>query len=369
MPFFTLFTLSLVLVVSSAAVQAGGTVRVAVDSAGAQGNSGSFVPSLSAKGRVVAFASGATNLVAGDTNAATDIFVHDLKTGQTVRVAVDSAGGQGNDSSFVPSLSANGRVVAFDSLATNLVAGDTNGHRDVFVHDLTTGQTVRVSVDSVGVQGNFGSFVPSLSANGRWVGFASGATNLVAGDTNEAGDVFVHDLTTGQTVRVSVDSASAQGNDSSSDPSLSANGRVVAFQSFATNLVAGDTNGAGDVFVHDRRTGQTVRVSVDSAGVQGNSSSFDPSLSANGRWVAFQSFATNLVAGDTNGDRDIFVHDLTTGETVRVSVNSAGIQGNSESFFASISAKGRVVAFTSDASNLVAEDTNGDSDVFVHYRK
>ena len=112
-----------------------------------------------------------------------------------------------------------------------------------------------------------------------------------------------------------------------------------------------------------------MRVSVDSAGTQGNSSSFDPSLSANGRWVAFQWFATNLVAGDTNGDRDIFVHDLTTGETVRVSVNSAGIQGNSESFFASLSAKGRVVAFTSDASNLVAEDTNGDSDVFVHYRK
>ena len=134
MPFFTLFTLSLVLVVSSAAVQAGGTVRVAVDSAGAQGNSGSFVPSLSAKGRVVAFASGATNLVAGDTNAATDIFVHDLTTEQTVRVSVDSARAQGNDSSFVPSLSANGRVVAFASDASNLVAEDTNGDSDVFVH-------------------------------------------------------------------------------------------------------------------------------------------------------------------------------------------------------------------------------------------
>ena len=191
----------------------------------------------------------------------------------------------------------------------------------------------------------------------------------MAGDTNEAGDVFVHDLTTGQTVRVSVDSAGTQGNDTSSNPSLSATGRVVAFQSFATNLVAGDTNEVSDVFVHDRRTGQTVRVSVDSAGIQGNSSSFDPSISANGRWVAFQSFATNLVAGDTNGDRDIFVHDLTTGETTRVSVNSAGLQGNSESFFASISATGRVVAFTSEASNLVVEDTNGDSDVFVHYRK
>ena len=194
MPFFTLFTLSLVLVVSSAAVQAGGTVRVAVDSAGAQGNSGSFVPSLSANGRVVAFASGATNLVAGDTNAATDIFVHDLKTGQTVRVAVDSAGGQGNDSSFVPSLSANGRVVAFASDATTLVTGDTNGNRDVFVHDLTTGQTVRVSVDSAGIEGNGDSFSPSLSANERLVAFDSFATNLVPGDTNGAEDIFVHDF-------------------------------------------------------------------------------------------------------------------------------------------------------------------------------
>ena len=231
------------------------------------------------------------------------------------------------------------------------------------------GGTVRVAVDSAGAQGNSGSFVPSLSATGRWVAFASGATNLVAGDTNAATDIFVHDRKTGETVRVSVDSAGIEGNGDSSGPSISATGRWVAFQSFATNLVAGDTNEASDVFVHDRRTGQTVRVSMDSAGVQGNDTSSDPSISANGRWVAFQSFATNLVAGDTNGDRDIFVHDLTTGETVRVSVNSAGIQGNSESFFASLSAKGRVVAFTSDASNLVAEDTNGDSDVFVHYRK
>ena len=224
MPFFTLFTLSLMLVVSSAAVQAGGTVRVAVDSAGAQGNSGSFVPSLSATGRWVAFASGATNLVAGDTNAATDIFVHDLKTGQTVRVAVDSAGGQSNDSSFVPAISANGRVVAFDSLATNLVAGDTNGNRDVFVYDRTTGQTVRVSVDSAGVQGNSSSFDPSISANGRWVAFQSFATNLVAGDTNGDRDIFVHDLTTGETVRVSADSAGIQGNGASFSDSRATGG-------------------------------------------------------------------------------------------------------------------------------------------------
>src|SRR3989442_634945 len=139
MPLFPLFTLSLVLVVSSTAVQAGGTVRVAVDSAGAQGNSGSFVPSLSATGRWVAFASGATNLVAGDTNTATDIFVHDLKTGQTVRVAVDSALSPSHDSSFDPAISVNGRVVALASVATSLVAGDTNTATDIFVHDLKIG--------------------------------------------------------------------------------------------------------------------------------------------------------------------------------------------------------------------------------------
>src|SRR5437899_279581 len=135
MPFFTLFTLSLVLVVSSAAVQAGGTVRVAVDSAGAQGNSGSFDPSLSADGQLVAFASVATNLVPGDTNGVKDIFVRDLTTGQTMRVSVDSAGIEGNGDSFFPSLAANERLVAFDSFATNLVPGDTNGAEDIFVHD------------------------------------------------------------------------------------------------------------------------------------------------------------------------------------------------------------------------------------------
>src|SRR5437764_487073 len=176
MPFFTFFTLSLVLVVSSAAVQAGGTVRVAVDSAGAQGNSGSFVPSLSATGRWVAFASYTTILVTGDTNEIRDVFVHDLTTGQTVRVSVDSAGTQGNSGSFVPSLSATGRWVAFASGATNLVAGDTNAATDIFVHDLKTGQTVRVAVDSAGGQSNDSSFVPAISATGRVVAFDSLAT-------------------------------------------------------------------------------------------------------------------------------------------------------------------------------------------------
>src|SRR5437762_2599425 len=154
MSFVILFTLGLILIGSDVGVQARQTALVSVDSAGTQGNDSSFSPSLSADGQLVAFASDARNLVPGDTNGAEDVFVHDLTTGQTVRVSVDSAGTQSNGASFFPVISADGQSVAFESLATNLVPGDTNGVRDIFVHDLTTRQTVRVSADSAGIQGN-----------------------------------------------------------------------------------------------------------------------------------------------------------------------------------------------------------------------
>ncbi len=365
MSFVMLFTLGLVLIGSGVGVQASQTTLVSVDSVGTQGNEGSGGPSLSADGRLVTFASDATNLVPGDTNGAKDIFVRALDTGELVRVSVDSAGTQGDDSSFSPVISADGRSVTFASTATNLVPGDTNGIRDTFVHDLTTGQTVRVSVNSAGTQGNDSSFSPSLSADGQLVAFASDASNLVAGDTNGAEDIFVHNLTTGQTARVSVDSAGIQGNGASFFPVISADGRSVTFASTATNLVPGDTNGTKDIFVHDLTTGQTVRVSVDSAGTQGNGASFFPVISADGQLVAFESLATNLVPGDTNGGRDIFVRDLTTGQTVRVSVDSASTQGNGASFSPSLSADGQMVAFSSDATNLVPGDTNGVRDIFV----
>src|SRR6266566_3635770 len=223
MSFVMLFTLGLVLIESGVGVQASQTTLVSVDSVGTQGNEGSGGPSLSADGRSVTFASTATNLVPGDTNGIRDTFVHDLTTGQTVRVSVNSAGTQGNDSSFSPSLSADGQLVAFASDASNLVAGDTNGAEDIFVHNLTTGQTARVSVDSAGTQGNGASFFPVISADGQLVAFESLATNLVPGDTNGGRDIFVRDLTTGQTVRVSVDSAGIEGNGDSFSPSLSAN--------------------------------------------------------------------------------------------------------------------------------------------------
>ena len=346
----------------------GTTTRVSVASDGEQGNSSSYDSSISADGRYVAFESSASNLVSGDTNGAYDVFVHDRQTGQTTRVSVASDGSQGNDGSEDPSISADGRYVAFVSYASNLVSGDTNVDADVFVHDRQTGQTTRVSIASDGNQGNGECWYTSISADGRYVAFDSWASNLVSGDTNGTRDVFAHDRQTGQTTRVSVASDGNQGNSWSYYPSISADGRYVAFYSWASNLVSGDTNDEHDIFVHDRQTGQTTRVSVASDGSQGNGSPYQPSISADGRYVAFHSYASNLVSGDTNGAWDVFVHDRQTGQTTRVSVASDGSQGNDWSLRPSISADGRYVAFMSSASNLVSGDTNGAYDVFVHDR-
>src|SRR5438270_582443 len=203
--------------------------------------------------------------------------------------------------------------------------------------------TKRVSVDSLGAQGIGDSEGPSISAHGRFVAFYSSAANLVGSDTNGARDVFVRDRKTGKTARVSVDSHGAQGNGDSDGPSISADGRFVAFLSSATNLVAGDTNGARDVFVRDRKAGKTRRVSVDSHGAQGKGASFVPSISANGRFVAFSAVANNLVGGDTNTVSDVFVRAPKTGKTTRVTRHAHGVHGNAQSRTPSISLAGRVV--------------------------
>ncbi|MEG4625954.1 calcium-binding protein [Microcoleus sp. w1-18aA5] len=257
------------------------------------------------------------NSLLGETNDSGDIFVRDLLTNTTTRVSVDSAGNQGNKYSRDPSISANGRFVAFASEATNLVPGDTNNSEDIFVRDLLTNTTTRVSVDSAGNQtkrgyNSFepsGSFEPSLSADGRLVAFYSSAADLVPGDTGNNMDIFVRDTLANTTTRVSVDSAGNQANNYSLSPSISADGRFVAFHSDASNLVPGDTNNRFDIFVRDLLTNTTTRVSVDSAGNQANNSSLSPSISADGRRVAFDSEASNLVPGDTNNTRDVFVSD------------------------------------------------------------
>lgn len=347
------------------------TQRVSVDSAGIQGNGRSRTTSTSADGRYVAFESEATNLVAGDTNADSDVFVRDVQTSQTTRVSVDSSGAEVDGHSYSCSISDDGRYVTFTSDSSGLVAGDTNLFTDVFVRDRQTSQTTRVSVDSAAVQGNHNSVEPTISADGRYVAFISFATNLVPSDTNAAWDVFVHDRQTGQTVRASVDSAGAQSGVPipSGPPSLSADGRYVAFVSLSTNLVPDDTNGMQDVFVRDLQLGLTTRVSVDSAGGQGNADADTPSISSDGHYVAFYSNATNIVVGDNGAGPDIFVHDRVTAQTTRVSVSSTGAEGNAGSYYPSISADGRYVAFFSSATNIAPGDTNFDPDVFVHDRQ
>jgi Tol biopolymer transport system component len=354
---------------AGAATSGTSTSRVSVSSAGVQGNRTSEGPAVSDTGRYVAFASLARNLVAGDTNLVEDIFVRDRAAGLTRRVSVGPGGRQANGASIIPSISGNGRYVAFMSDAANLVAGDTNNASDVFVRDLVAGSTRRVSVGPAGHQANGASGFSAISRDGLHVVFHSDASNLVAGDTNGALDIFVRDLSAAATERVSVSSAGIQGDAPSLFPTLSRNGRLVAFISEATNLVTGDDNGFRDVFVRDRQTGVTQRASVGPGGVQADGLSTNlPSISANGRFVGFDSSASNLVVGDTNGLQDIFVRDLKLATTSRVSLGAGGVEANGISISPRLSSDGRFVSFESDATNLVGADTNGVVDVFVRDR-
>ncbi|MAW60577.1 MAG: calcium-binding protein, partial [Planctomycetes bacterium] len=292
------------------------TERVSLDSAGNEGNAWSDIVDMSPDGRFLTFESDASNLVAGDTGSRVDIFVHDRLTGQTVRASINSLGQAPNKDCVRPVISDNGRYVAFETLASNMFVGDVNGQSDVFVHDLLTGKTEHVNINSQGEPGNDFGCNASMSADGRFIAFHGHSTNLVPNDTNADRDAFLHDRLTGLTERISVSTNGDEGAGSSGDPILSADGMIVAFQSSAPNLVAGDTNGTRDIFVRDRQAGTTVRVSVSSTGGEANDHSQEAAVSADGRFIAFTSLASNLVAGDTNGHRDVFVHDRQTGMTV-----------------------------------------------------
>jgi uncharacterized repeat protein (TIGR01451 family) len=416
----------LVVFATGAAAQAapGFTELDSVSSASVQGNQDSELPAVSADGRFVAFVSLSDNLVAGDTNGAADIFVRDRLTGATERVSVSSTGAQANGDSGLlngmggPSISADGRFVAFDSQASNLVKGDTNGAIDVFVRDRLTGTTERVSVASNGTQGDGDSTHPAISADGSRVAFGSFAATLVQPDTNFASDVFVHDRTTGATVRISDAPDGSQGNNWSFSPDLNGNGHLVVFDTFASNL-GGNPNATVQVFLRDldagvlepissppgstdpleqgqlgsispdgrfvvfdersstllpraivlldRTTGTREIESVNDAGAQGNDDSSNPVVTADGRFVSFDSVASNLVSDDTNNRSDVFVRDRQAATTRRVSVGSNGEQGDLDSLGPAIDADGQVTAFFSAASTLVPE--SGQSffayDIFV----
>jgi probable HAF family extracellular repeat protein len=344
----------------------GWTSRVSVSKDGAQANGASDAARLSANdGLYVVFVSVASNLVPGDTNGKADIFLRNRQSGTIQRISVSTAGVQANEASAAPEISADGRFVVYHSNASNLVYGDTNGTTDVFIWDRLSSSTSRVSVGSTGGQANGPSTAPSLSNDGRYIAFTSTATNLVGGDTNGAADIFLRDRSLGTTVRASLNSIGQQANGNSSTARISANGRYVAFRTSATNIVDDDKNAADDVVVRDRANGTTTRASVGAGLAEGTADSWPAGISGNGRFVLFTSAAPNLVQGDTNSAPDAFVHDMWTLKTIRVSVGTGGQQATAAALAAGISPDGRFVTFTSAAGNLVNGDTGGFSDVFL----
>lgn len=403
---------------------AGGTTeRVSIRTGGEEGRNDSYAADISADGRYVVFESAAGNLVSGDDNGDTDIFVHDRQTGATERVSVDSDGDEGNGDSRAPAISDDGRFVVFHSVATNLIDDDNNGFADVFYHDRETGDTkranivldgetndvslnadvsadgryivftsyasnlvggdnngvadifrydrvdkvmVRVSVDDNGAESNGDSDHASISDNGGHVAFESDASNLVSADGNTYRDVFVRDMGDNETERVSVRSNGEEGQGESHSAAISGDGKFVVFVSLAGNLHSDDDNPYADVFIHERSEGKTRLVSVSSEGEQTNANSSQPAVSDDGRYVAFDTKATTLIDEDTDGDRHVYVRDRQDNETVVVSVDSNGDLGNRDSSEAALSGDGLYVAFTSNATDLVSNDDNDDSDVFVH---
>jgi Tol biopolymer transport system component len=360
----------------------GTTERVSVASTGMQANgssggNGSFYPAataISADGRYVAFFSFASDLVSGDTNGVEDAFVRDRQNGTTERVSVATGGGQGtilvtgeqHDDGI--SISSDGRYVAFGINLSGLVPGDTNGSADIFVRDRQLGTTERVNLGATAPFG--GAVYPSISADGRFVAFTSYSDTLTPGDNNGVADVFVRDRQNATTERVSISTSGAQGDMASGEYGhwISADGRYVAYSSEATNLVPGDTNGMWDIFVRDRQASTTVRASVASGGPQANGYSIAPSISGDGRFVTFSSNATNLVLSDSGSHADVFLHDFVTATTELVSVDPIGAVGNADSVYPTMSANGRFVTFLSVATNLVPGDANSHQDIFLRDR-
>jgi Tol biopolymer transport system component len=349
----------------------GTTERVSVDSNELQSNAVDFwapVLAISADGRFVTFTTDATNLVAGDTNGVFDVFIRDRQLGTTERVSVDSNGVQANGVNHESSLSRDGRYIAFRSYASNLVPGDTNGHSDIFVRDQLAGTTERVSVGTNGNEADSNNQNAAISADGRYVAFTSYATTLVTTDTNNFPDVYLRDRVNNTTERISMGTGGQEPNGACHSSSISADGRFITLQSDATNLVSGDTNVSWDSFVYDRQTGTTDRVSISTSGAQGGSFFVQypsPVITADGRYVVFSSEAGNLINGDTNGVFDVFMRDRLLGTTERVSVGTESVQGNATSMIPFISENGRFVSFTSASNNFESNDTNQAMDIFV----
>jgi len=337
------------------------TKRVSKSTAGVVGIGHSGDASISANGRLVAFASAASNLIGADGNGTRDVFVRNRKSGKTKRVSVHNDGSEAAGTSNEPSISADGRFVAFHTDAP-LVAADSNGTFDVYVRDRKKGRTRRVSVDSAGVQRNDGSSSAKISGNGRFVVFNTSAA-FVGGDTNGKSDIYIHDRKNKKTRRISKGFGGAEPDDTSVSPYISATGRFVVFTSSAENLIGNDDNGKQDVFIRDRKKKKTRRVSLSKLG-QADGGSFSGPVSASGRYIVFVT-KTKLLPNDNNGDFDVYLRDRKQGKTRLLSRDRNGKQANDESRRPAITADGRFVAFDSDASDLIKNDGNLSADVFV----
>ena len=377
--------------------QSGVISRVSVGFGGQESDNSSLQPSISDDGDRIAFVSAAANLVLNDFNFEWDVFVYERSSGTTWRVSVDSTGNEAIGPSDFPAISGDGTRVAFESADSTLAPLDNNGNCDVFWHDIASGATQLVSrsltgSSGIGASGCDGHAGPSINRDGTQVAFWSRAADLVAGDTNGqtqppcitcGDDVFVCDVLTGTIVRVSETSGGGQANNVSNGPSLSRSGRFVAFQSRASNLVSGDSNGFTDIFVRDRDSDAdgifdepgavaTLRVSVAADGTQANNLSGGggfgwrgPAISRDGSRVAFHSRATNLDGVDNNGlDYDVFVSEIATGAMLRASIDGDGVAGSGRSISPALSADGRRIVFASDASNLGTHDVNGAFDIY-----
>ena len=336
---------------------------------GVAGNGESFAASLSG---IVNFyvGSNASNLVAGDTNGVDDIFTKNLTTGLITRLSTTSTGTQANGASSLDGISDNGNIMLFSSAATNLFAGGSGNSNaeniSLYVKNLTTGVVTQVDTSATGVHSNGTDSAGLFLHDNNLVGFESDGSNLVAGDTNNATDLFIKNLTTGAITRVSTTSAGVQANGNSSGEGVTTDDNQVFFDSDATNLTAGDTNNTSDIFVKNLTTGAVTAVSANAQGAVSNGLFSDLDwFATDGSKAIFDSDGSNLLKGDTNNATDIFEKDLKTGDVTRLSTTSTGAEANGESNFVALSADGSKMLFTSSASNLVTGDTNNQTDLFM----
>ncbi|WP_455200623.1 TolB family protein [Kaarinaea lacus] len=286
--------------------------------------------------------------------------------GETSRISVDSTEQEANGNSINGSISADGRYVVFDSIATNLTSNDTNSTWDIFLRDRLNQNTIKLTASPTGDESDGASIDPVISDNGAVVIFSSSATNLVDDDSNQVADIFRFDMISASLDRISINQDSEEGNNDSDAPDVSADGRYIVFESNATNLVSDmDSNNSTDIFLFDSITGEMERISINSEGEEGNGISRNPSVSDDGRYVVFDSLSDNLVNDDNNNASDIFLRDRLLGETHRINIGNNNDETNGDSETPVISGNGTVVAFRSIASNLVDNDNNNVHDIFV----